>query len=154
MLSCSKTTTVQSIVPTELVGNWTAVSFDLTYTVGGNQTTTKTGVAVSQPLVVNFTADTTYTDYGVFDVTTNGVNNKYSAGNGSFLIRNDTIKIIPRVLTNTQSQYAKFSATATNLYITIDKDIITGSKFGQTAALIGSVSSFDKYSIVYTYKKS
>ncbi len=152
--ACSKTTTVQSIVPTELVGTWTAVSFDLTYTVGGGQTTTKTGVAVTQPLVVTFKDDTTYTDLGVFDVNINGVNNKYSAGSGSFLVRSDTLKILPRVATTTQSRYAKFSATANNLYLTIDKDIIINSKFDQDPALRSSVSSFDKYSIVYTYKKS
>jgi len=152
-LACSKTTTeVQSIVPTALAGSWTAVSFDLTYTVGGGQTTTKTGVAVTQPLVVTFNADTTYTDLGVFDVNTNGVNNKYSAGRGSFLIRNDTIRIIPNVKVSTQSVYGKFNATATSLTLTIDKVLI--NLLGQDPALQSAVSSFDKYSIVYTYKKT
>lgn len=152
-LACSKTTTeVQSIVPTALVGSWTAVSFDLTYTVGGGQTTTKTGVAVTQPLVVTFNADTTYTDLGVFDVTTNAMNNKYSAGRGSFLIRNDTIKIIPNVKVGTQSIYGKFNATATSLTLTVDKGLI--NILGQDPSLQSSVSSFDKYSIIYTYKKS
>ena len=152
-MACTKSDSgVQSVVPTAVVGNWTAVSFDLTYTVGGGQTTTKTGVAVTQPFVVTFNADTTYTDLGIFDVTTNGVNNKYSANKGSFLIRNDSLRILPSVKTTTQSVYAKYSATATNLTITIDKGLINLA--GQDPALITSVSSFDKYSIVYTYKKS